>query len=427
MKMNKKAVTVMSFVLGALIFTTTAFADVALGSGYDKLKESMKRTASQMNKDVKNYTFEALYSLKDNGKVLRQNSTFTKTDNEKPASEETSESQYINGKTESRYFYRDMQCNISRNNESGDKYYYSEYSGRFKATKPEFPDPFKKKESGDIEKLFDAFVGNLKNYVQVEERAEGGKKYSGSLSEEQVPALANAATSYFLKKMIRDEAFRYDYDSAPIPKMESDIVIKNISGTAVENKAGLLESLQAEAVFSGKDEKGLLHELTINIAMKVSDIDKTVVSKPDLSGKEVEKVSNGLVFDSRYLGKYKNDIVMLKDGKFVKIGERLIEITQSDDKKVAGRYYETYKPGYEKYNESKYDFNFEFNPEDFNNFITYTNASGKKETGSFHAGGIGTLWIDLNIEIIGDNGYRSKSRNTNSISYTNEFYKVFDD
>jgi hypothetical protein len=45
MKLSKKAITALSFTIGASIFISTAFADAMLGSGYDRLKGSAKTTA----------------------------------------------------------------------------------------------------------------------------------------------------------------------------------------------------------------------------------------------------------------------------------------------------------------------------------------------------------------------------------------------
>ena len=72
MKLSKKSMTVLSFTIGACLFVSTAFADTLLGSGYDRLKDSAKNTAALMEKDLNNYTVEALYSLKDNDQTLLQ-------------------------------------------------------------------------------------------------------------------------------------------------------------------------------------------------------------------------------------------------------------------------------------------------------------------------------------------------------------------
>ena len=48
MKLGKKAMTALAFAVGTCMFVSTAFADMALGTGYDRLKETVKYTAAQM-------------------------------------------------------------------------------------------------------------------------------------------------------------------------------------------------------------------------------------------------------------------------------------------------------------------------------------------------------------------------------------------
>ena len=44
MKLKKKAIMIMSFSLGTLLFATTALAEVTSKSGYDQVKDAMKFT-----------------------------------------------------------------------------------------------------------------------------------------------------------------------------------------------------------------------------------------------------------------------------------------------------------------------------------------------------------------------------------------------
>ena len=54
------------------------------------------------------------------------------------------------------------------------------------------------------------------------------------------------------------------------------------------------------------------------------------VVKPDLKGKKVEvSTANGL--SDKYVGTYKANIVIEKDGEFVNIGERTLEIDSVQD------------------------------------------------------------------------------------------------
>lgn len=422
MKLSKKAITALSFAVGACVFVSTAFADMALGTGYDRLKNSVKHTAAQMENGLGNYTIESLLTLKADGKLMTQASIVQKIDTVKRASEDTTTTQELNGETTTHYAYSDPELSVWKSAAS-DTYFVTEkpYGGNRNV----FSNPFDQEGAPEIEKIVDALVGNLKDYVQAEETSEGGRIYSGSLSEAQVPALVNAVSSFALKQMIRD-ASRMDED-AKLPEIETDIFVKKVSGTAFESKAGLLENLTGEVTLSGKDRNGVSHDLTLSVVFKLSDIGNTKVEKPDLTNAKIEKsvVSRG-GFDSKYAGTYKNNIIIEKDGKFVKIGERTLEITSVEERKVTGKYYETVKPEYAAEYPAPYNFAFEFDPNSSMpmNFFTYTNAEGEQKNGQLHPMGPGKLYIELDVEII-DEGRTFRSHG--QPYFDGEMIRVFEE
>lgn len=424
MKLSKNAMTVLSFTIGACVFISTAFADMALGSGYDRFKGSIKNTAAQMEKGLNNYTIEALYTLKDNDQTLLQASLFNKIDNEKQVFESSGKIQKSNGETSTEYSYSDQKLSIWKSGME-DKYYVTEYPDDLnRKIGNRFTNPFNEKGAPEVEKIVDAIVGNLKDYVQAEERPEGGRVYSGSLSEAQVPAVVNAVSSFGIKQFISSQSRAYK--NSKLPDIDSDVFVKKISGTAVENKAGLLENVTGDVFLSGKDKNGVQHDLSLNVVLKLSDIGNTKITKPDLTGANVEKVSHSSGFSSKHVGKYKNNIVLEKNGKFVKIGERILEITSVENNKVTGKYYETVKPGFESDYPDKYNFNFEYNPNQSKamSFFTYTNSKGEQENGQLHPSSSGKIYLDLNIEILDENSYRS---NASHPYFDGEFDRVFEE
>jgi hypothetical protein len=423
MKLSKKAITALSFTLGASLFISTAFADTLLGSGYDRLKGSAKNTAAQMEKGLNNYTIDALLTLKGNDQILFQTTTSKKIDTTKQASEETTVTQDSEGKSSSNYSYSDKKQSVWKNGVDN-KYYVTEYpDDAARGSRSLFTNPFNEKGAPEIEKIVDAVVGGLKDYVQVEERPDGGKAYSGSLSEAQVPAVVNAVSSYGIQQMIRDQS-RME-KNAKMTNIESDIFVKKVVGTAVENKAGILENVTGDILLSGKDKNGAQHDLTINVVVKLSGVGNTKIALPDLTGASVETVNQSGGLTSKYVGTYKNNIIMEKDGKLVKIGERTFEITSVENGKVAGKYYETVKPGFEANYPDKYNFNFEYNPSSTKSLssFTYKNAKGEQENGQVHENGPGKIYVDLNTEIINNNSYRSSNRP----NFDGQFNRVFEE
>lgn len=394
MKLSKKAMTVLSFTLGTSIFVSTAFADALIGSGYDQLKDSAKYTAAQMEKGLNNFTIEMLYSVKDNGQTLVQGSNKTKVNSVEQANEDNSTTQYPSGKSTSTYSYSDKNRSVWKNSVE-DQYYVTEFPEGLDRNN-QFKSPFNEQGAPEVEKIFDALVGNLKDYVQVEESSEGGKVFSGSLSEAQVPAIVNAVSSFGMKQILVNEG-PYQGE-ASVPHIESDIYIKKVTGTAVVNKEGLLESVTGDVVLSGKDKNGVQHDLSMNAVFKLSDVGTTKITLPDLTGAKVEKVNRGdYGFTGKYVGTYKSEIVIEKNGQFVKVGERILEITSVDQGKVTGQYSETVKPGFEADYTVMNGFTFEFDPSaaDHSNSFTFTNSKGESENGNLHPGSPGKVYLNL--------------------------------
>src|SRR5699024_8676536 len=171
---------IVSLSVGACLCVATACADVVLGSGYDRFKESIKTAAGQMEQGLDNYTMKLMYSIKDDGKTLAQNALYQKTDVKNKKTEETSTIQEANRESFTFYSYADSNQSISKNQRE-DTYFVTKYDDSEENRHFMFESPFKEQRFQEMEKIIDALVGNLKEHVQAEERPEGGKVYAGSL------------------------------------------------------------------------------------------------------------------------------------------------------------------------------------------------------------------------------------------------------
>ncbi|WP_206154875.1 hypothetical protein [Clostridium muellerianum] len=388
MKINKKLATILSFTVGTLMFASTAMAEVASKSGYDQLKDSLKYTCNSFSSKLSSYTIDTSFVIKDNNTVVSSTNTLNKYDLSKGAKEQISKSTNTldpNGSGES-YYYNDKNSTIIH--DSNQDFYRVIESKNSKDMKI-FTDPFEEKQAGDLEKISDALVGNLKDSVVVTQNADGSKKLFGSLAEAQIPSLVNAVTSFQFKNRFRmynpDEV---NTNKTKMSKITKDIFVKEVKGTMDVNKDGLVQNVLFTGTLSGKDEQGKEHTLTFEVLGKVTNINSTTVTKPDLSNKKVEKQvqkdDNKLSNAKAYMGKYKSDLVIEKDNKFVKIGERIITITNINDDGVIGNCHEEYIKGYESYGNSKNDFNFDgkFNKQShLDASFNYTNSLGKTVKG----------------------------------------------
>ena len=364
---------------------TTALADIANKSGYDQLKDALKVTAQQSSEKFDSYTMDFSMVMKDNGKAVTSQNSIQKYDRSKSATENISSGLNMNGSKYNSQVYSDKATQI-RVSQDDPTYYVTDFpEGR---TEEAFSNPFKEDSAGDIEKIADAVVGSLKDHVVVTENSDGSKGLEGSLTEVQIPSLVNAVASLQLKQL-----FTSGNQDSTMPRLTKDVFVKEVTGSAKVNKDGVMESILGTAVLSGKDEQGTVHDVTLEILAKLTDVNSTVVTKPDLTGKKVVKnVANenqGSVISNpeKFIGKFSNDILIEKDNKFVKVGERMLDITQMDNKTVTGRYYEVFKPGFEEYATNQRDYKFTAEKPDGENradFVITTESGTKGSKGNLY-------------------------------------------
>jgi hypothetical protein len=376
MKFNKKSKIIISLALGTVMFTTTAIAQVISKSGYDQLKDSIKYTAESCTTNLSSYTMDMSFVVKDNGTVISSWNSINKVDVANQTKEDISTT--VEGKKKSEnYFYSDKSGYITKSG-NDDVYYKNEYETPM-VTDPQ-KNPFKEKGADDMEKIADAIVGSLKDAVVVTENKDGSKTLSGKLSEFQIPALINAVVSLQSKN-----EFGNEYNNGSVmPKITKDVFVKEITGNMVTTKEGLIQSVFGSGVLVGTEENGKEHSLSFEVLAKITNVNLTKVTKPDLTGKKVEKnieKNNSTISNpEKFIGKYKSDMIIEKNGKFEKIGESIVDITAMDSKSVSGRLYEEYAKGYEEYATNKKDFKFtaKFEQDQFNG--QFTSDSSSKET-----------------------------------------------
>lgn len=379
--MKKRTAMIVSLAVGTLMFATTALAEISSKSGYEQLKDGVKVTAESLTEKSSSFTADMSFVLKDNGNVVMSRNSVSKCD-VKNNMWETKETNIEGKNKRESYIYNDSNSSIVFDS-NRDVYNVTEWDG--KADNKSSRNPFKEKEAGDIEKIVDALVANLRDYVVVSQNPDGSKVISGSLNESQIPALINAVVSFQMKNNLK-----WRVDQLGLPVVTKDIYISEIKGKMVVDKNGVMQSILGTGVLKGKDEQDKEHNMTFEVLGKVSNIDSTVVKKPDLKGKKVEKNvahrSNGIQNPEMYIGTYKNDIISQKDGKFQKIGERVLEITKFENKTISGRYHEEYKKGFEEYASKARDINFEAELKQDGLFgeFKYSNTSGKSGEGSIN-------------------------------------------
>lgn len=420
MKLNKKTAMLVSFCIGAVVLSATAFADIMSKTGYDQLKDTAKLTAKALSKDVKSFTLEGSLTVKDNGKQLYSMTSREMIDQEKYITENKTSTTWSDGTKNTSYYYRDPKTNIWHD-QNTDTYYVTEYTEENKNKTKMFSDPFEEEYAKDVERIFDATVGNLKDYVVVEKNNDGSKTFSGSLTEAQIPALVNAVSSFGFKQIIgQNKSINRNVQTVDFPELAEDVFVKKASGILTTNEAGIVQTVSAVGVLSGKDKSGNVHDISFEINGKISNINSTIISKPDLTDKNVTKnIDRGFRnpdASQAFVGKYANNIVIKNDAAFEKIGQRILELSYVDNKTVKGKYHEEYKDGYDEYKNNAYEFAFEAQMQE-GNFaqIEFTNKAGKKESASVHFDTmLGKVYFNI------DGAYR------NGNMFDSNFIRVFE-
>lgn len=345
MKMNKKAMSLCAVLVGATVFATAAAADVMLGSGYSGAKDALKGTMAYLSSEADNFTVNGEFSVTVDEKTFLHTTLEAKADNVTRAQETQESTIEPDGSVHERYYYREPGRRVHKD-ENDDKYYvFIVGEGDDAEGEPLFVNPFEEEQVQDLEKVVDAFAGTMKDVVQAEE-ADGGRIYSGTMCDAQVPAVVNALVSFVAKYSVISDP---QWEEAKFPAIVQDIYLQEASGKAVANQNGILETVMGKVTFNGKTADGVSHTFSAELNVSIANVNQTVVSAPTLTG-ENSIVStdrdNGLT--EKYVGTYKNDIVTEENGQFVKIGERVLTITSCEDGTITGSYEEVYQPGYEQ-------------------------------------------------------------------------------
>ncbi len=418
MRFSKKTATICAFVLGATILATAGFADIMLGSGYYSLKNSIKTTMEKLTSEVDNFSADATISLKIDGKVFAESTSNAKFDIENKAKESTDKN-LKKGELRENYWYSDENQSIYKNFDDGsydvfEKRKYNNETSRI------IENPFEDEQVKDAEKILDAFVGSLQDTIQVEESA-GKKMYVGNLSETQIPSVVNAVSSFIFKYSILDE---WNAKRLDVPHPKANIYLIKAAGKAIENEDGIIESGIFTASMSAQDSKGIEHIYSLDFSIDIKDVNSTVVKAPNLDGQKVTYSKEGYEFDSKYIGKYKNDIVKEKDNSFEKVGERFIEINSVENGNIKGKYYEVYDEGYEADTVRSFDFYSNYDESIHFTIIHYINDKGEKKRGIIDRTGSQNIRVSFNATIEEDNsGY---SCSTNEDGFDNTFIRIFE-
>lgn len=425
MKTKKKAAALCGILAGALVFSTAALADVKLGNGYDSLKTAIKTTSAKAANEFDNYTVKANYSLLIDGKEINGANSVTKYDRKNQIREMQNDN--VNqGEKSQEYSFSSKGMRVYKDNNT-EKYQVYKYTSQDSddSNGAIYTDVFKEEYAQDVEKLADAFVGNLKDTIQTEEK-DGKTLYMGDLTETQVPTTINALTSF---------AFKYGYlnnmsEDSSSPSITKDIYVKEASGKALKNQDGVLENVLASATLVGKDDNGKEHVVSMNLSVSLEDINNTKVSAPQLTAENSEETTEDggiTVLDSRYVGSYVATLIDSNEKGFYKAGERHFVIDSVDkDGHFTGKFYENYTDAAKQKTARSFAVSGKVNTDGNGGDVTFTyTENGEQKNGIIYITGANGENLSLSFDVKynqNHDGWESADDEYANCDYMREFH-----
>lgn len=284
--------------VSGLIMATTGFSVLASTSGYDAYKSALKNTRT-----AQSVTVQASASLQDNGSALASAAGSFKVSLDAKAASGNADVT-SNGTQQSLSFFKQDGQTVLKSGSSD--VYYVEADKERKGMAGHKLDG--KEVPQQVETVIDALVGNLKDYVAVDAKADGSKAISVELSDTQLPTLVNVIAPLIIKEAANpdhhgmhreqkadaaDLPFEEDLLQPALPQLTQNIKIDKVSVKANVNASNLIDHQEAELVVSGQDDSGASHQVTLHVQADLSGYNSTTPDTVDLTGKTVENVKLG--------------------------------------------------------------------------------------------------------------------------------------
>jgi hypothetical protein len=290
--MNKKLSLIgIGVAVGSMLLITSAYAGIGDAPGYNAYKSAVKSTM-----DIKNVTRNIDVTVEDNGAaILNVKSTMKSAGTEEPGSVNvdltgTAAPQTI------QYFNQGGKRIVKTS--GSDVYQIVDTNG--------IHENLDKQEGHDdaamtqeMENVVDALVGNLKNYVAMDE-SNGTKDIHFTLSGSQIPTVVNTIGSVFVKQGATGKVHTPDASETfgvnvstlrdSLPKLTQEIKIDTVSMNATVDADNHITNQVAELHISGKDAQGTAHEVTVKLNIGLSSFNSTTPDTVDLTGKTVQTV-----------------------------------------------------------------------------------------------------------------------------------------
>jgi hypothetical protein len=158
-----------------------------------------------------------------------------------------------------------------------------------------------------VGKVFDAFMGNMKELATLSNEPDGSKQASLHLSGSQIPAVVNALGTLIASSHSGDHGWHHGNGNgnksdtpffadpnlkASLPQLTDEIRVEAVNLDAKINPDNQLVGQSADIRISGLDKSGERHSLAIRLHVDFSGYNQTVPERIDLTGKPTEKIEH---------------------------------------------------------------------------------------------------------------------------------------
>ncbi len=248
MKTSKKILMITSFVAGLIILIISATADIVSKTGYDNLKDSLKITASKASTSYENFTLKGDVVVRLNDTKIISSNNITRYDSRSNSLLEETFNNSPNNEEQHLLNYRDKDQHIYYSSDN-DVYTVSKTKRNANVINP-IHNSFEHSSSEDIERIIDALLGNLKNYVIAEKNSDGTKTIYASIKDYQIPPLANAIASFIAKETTSQRIF---FSQTNIPTLAKNIYLGDVYLRILINEDSTISNLNFSGSLVGND------------------------------------------------------------------------------------------------------------------------------------------------------------------------------
>ncbi|CAG7607309.1 hypothetical protein PAESOLCIP111_00944 [Paenibacillus solanacearum] len=254
--------------IGVMLLAGGAYSARADAPGYE-----MYKTALQQLHSAASFTVTADVSVTDNGAKVADAQAAVKHNRELETVSVAATVDHL-GETHSMNMYRQDGQMIVKSSES-DVYKVVERG------------PTQWKQDGPpqiVGHVIDNVASRMWEHAKVEAADDGGTQITLDLTGSELPVPVKAVSSFILSKAANNPKWEQ------MPRLSNNTALEQIHIAAKLGPDARMERQTAQFVVTGNDEAGVHHVIAVQLDAHITDVDRTVSDRIDLTDKPLETV-----------------------------------------------------------------------------------------------------------------------------------------